>query len=389
MKESTTIISQDKEYDSHAGKKIRTINPPVFNGSTILFDSYRDLALANEGQYPGLTYGTDGLPPQKDFEQAICTMENGHLSRAFQSGISAITHTLQAFTKSGDHIIICDNVYWPTSNFCTTILTKFGVEVSYAPSAVGAEIEEMIRDNTNLIFMESPGSNTFEIQDIEAIVAIAQKHNIVTVQDGTWGTPVYHKALDLGVDISIQSVSKYISGHSDILLGTATTNEKHAPTLAHYYKTLEIFAPPQDCYMALRGLKTLAVRLAHHQKVALEVASHLAGHPAVDKVIHPALTEHPQHHRFLKYFTGSSGLFSFTLRQDLSEDQVATLIDSLKIFGIGYSWGGFKSLVTAAKYTREHGSLYAGKTVIRLSIGFEDVEDIIADLDQALSPYCN
>lgn len=385
MKEITELINQDREYDTHAGKKIRTINPPIFNGSTILFASYHDLALANQGEYQGLTYGTDGLPPQKDFEEAICAMEHGHICRAFQSGISAITHTLQAFTKAGDHIIICDNVYWPTSNFCNTVLTKFGIEISYASSSVGAEIKEMIRDNTTLIFMESPGSNTFEIQDIEAIVAIAQERNIVTVQDGTWGTPIYHKALDFGVDVSIQSVSKYISGHSDILLGTATVNKKHAHTLASYYKTLELFAPPQDCYMALRGLKTLSVRLAHHEKAALEVATHLASHPAVDKVIHPALTSHPQHERFLKYFTGASGLFSFTLQKDLNETELGALIDSLELFGIGYSWGGYKSLVTAGKYTREHGSLYAGKTVIRLSIGFEDIADIIADLDQALT----
>lgn len=385
MKEITSIINYDKEYDTHAGKKIRTINPPVFNGSTVLFDSYQDLALANQGQYQGLTYGTDGLPPQKDFEEAICAIEHGHLCRAFQSGISAITHVLQAFTQAGDHIIICDNVYWPTSNFCNNILTKFGVEISYAPSAVGVEIKEMIRDNTTLIFMESPGSNTFEIQDIEAIVDIAQEHDIVTVQDGTWATPIYHKALDFGIDIAIQSVSKYISGHSDILLGTATVNKKHAQTFATYYKTLELFAPPQDCYMALRGLKTLAVRLAHHEKVALEIASHLATHSAVDKVIHPAMTSHPQHDRFLKYFTGSSGLFSFTLRKDLDETEIGELVDSLSLFGIGYSWGGYKSLVTAGHYTREHGSLYAGKTVIRLSIGFEDVVDIIKDLDQALA----
>ena len=385
MKETTSIINDVHPQDEINGKAVRTVNNPIYNASTVLFETYEDLAAANCGKYRGLTYGTERLPSQREFEHAMCTLENGFLTRAFQSGISAITNTLLAFTKTGDHIIICDNVYWPTSNFCNKILTKFGVEISYAPSAMGEDIEEFIRTNTVLIFMESPGSNTLEIQDIEAITTVARHKNIVTVLDGTWATPLYLRPLDLGVDISIQSITKYIAGHSDILLGSVTVNEKYGQAFADYYKTSEIFASPQDCHMALRGLMTLAVRLKQHEQSALTVARLLLDNPLIGTVIHPALTNHPQHLLWKKYFSGSSGLFSFTFATEPTQEKLAAFIDTLKLFGIGYSWGGFKSLITAGKYGRTLSSDYSDKTVIRLNIGLEDPNDLYDDLEQAFT----
>ncbi len=385
MKEETIAINSRCQSNSINEKSVQTINPPVHFGSTILFETYEDLVLANTGQYKGLTYGTDGLPVQRAFEDALCEMERGHICRTFQSGINAIIHTLQAFTKAGDHIVICDNVYWPTSNFSNKILTRFGVEITYAPSDVGSDIEEYLKDNTVLIFLESPGSNSFEIQDIEPITEIAQKRKIVTIMDGTWATPLYHKPLSFGVDVSIQSVTKYISGHSDVLLGSVTINKKYSEAFADYYKTLEIFAPPQDCYNALKGLKTLKVRLKQHEQSALTIACWLQEHSLVDRVIHPAFADHPQHDRWLKYFSGSSGLFAFTFKNEPNQDQLALLINSLQLFGIGYSWGGFKSLITAGKYNRVNGSEFDGKTIIRLNVGLEDVEDLQNDLNNSLT----
>lgn len=383
MKEQSQLIQQPVEIDQFGGHKINTINPPIFQGSTVLFDSYKELALANKGEYQGMCYGTQGLPPQRLLEDALCDLEHGAICKTFQSGISAITHALMAFCRAGDHIVICDNIYWPTSNFCNKILTKFGIEISYAPSAVGDDIVDYIKDNTKVIFMESPGSNTFEIQDIEPICAIAKEKEIITMLDGTWATPLYFKALDWGVDVSIQSITKYISGHSDILMGSVTVNEKYAEFFDDYYNTLELFSPPQDCYMALRGLKTLSVRLKYHEDAAMKIATWLQDKEEVKTIIHPAFKSHPQHDRYLKYFTGSSGLFGFTFKDEPSEEKLAAFVDSLKIFAIGYSWGGYKSLITAGKYNRVNGSPHENKYVIRLSIGFEDLEDIKNDLATA------
>lgn len=385
MKDQTIAINSCRPDNEINDRKVNTINPPVHNGSTILFETYEDLSLANQGKYSGLTYGTDRLPVQRAFEETLCQMEGGHICRVFQSGINAIIHTLQAFTKAGDHIVICDNVYWPTANFSNKILTRFGIEITYAPSAVGSDIVDYVQENTVLIFLESPGSNSFEIQDIEPITEIAHKRGIITVMDATWATPLYHKPLNFGIDVSIQSVTKYISGHSDVLLGSVTVNERYSAVFKEYYKTLELFASPQDCYNALKGLKTLKVRLKQHEQSGLTIAKWLEDHPLVGKVIHPAFSTHPQHDRWKKYFSGSSGLFAFIFKDEPTSEQLAHFINSLKLFGIGYSWGGYKSLVTAGKYKRINGSEFEGKTIVRLNIGLEETEDLLHDLNDALA----
>jgi cystathionine beta-lyase len=382
MKDSTNLITFSCDENAINAKAVKTVNPPVYHGSTVLFEKYEDLRLANAGEYDGIVYGTDRLPTQRTFEEAIRQLETGHLTRAFQSGISAIINTLFAFTKSGDHILVCDNVYGPTARFCKGILSKYNVEFSFIPPSVGADIVDYIRPNTTLIFLESPGSNTFEIQDIPTITAIARERGIVTALDNTWATPLYLNPFALGIDISIQSVTKYISGHSDVLLGTVTVNARHAKAFDRFYRVMEIYASPDDCYLALRGLKTLSVRLKQHEKSALEIAQWLETVDIVDQVLHPALPNHPEHHIWKRDFTGSSGLFAFTFQEEYPQEKMAALINSLEIFGIGYSWGGFKSLITAAQYKRTYPSRYVGKTIIRLNIGLEDPEDIMQDLER-------
>lgn len=385
MKKTTQLINFSISDQDDSILHLKTINPPTYRGSTILFDSYQDLTLANSGNYGGITYGTDRLPTQRQLEDTICKLEGGALTRAFPSGISAITNTLLAFTQAGDHILVCDNVYGPTARFCKEVLTRFNVETTFIPPESGQDIEQSLRNNTRLIFLESPGSNTFEIQDIPAITAIAKQRDIVTVLDNTWATPLYLDPLALGIDIVIQSATKYITGHSDVLLGTVTTTADHAETLQKFYRVTETYTPEDDCYTALRGLKTLSLRLQQHEKAALQIAQWLEGHPLVDQVLHPALASHPQHQLWKRDFTGSSGLFAMTLKNEYSNETFASVINALQLFGIGYSWGGFKSLVTAAKYDRLHPSRYAGKTIIRLNIGLEDPEDLQADIATALS----
>ena len=383
MKEQTRIIRN--LWPDRDRTPAITINPPLFKGSTVLFDSYEDMARAARREYSGITYGTDRLPTQRQLEEAIRDLEGGAVTRVFQSGIAAIQTVLMAFSKSGDHILVCDNAYAPGQRFCRQVLQKFNIDFTLIPPAVGADIEEYIQANTVLILLESPGSITFEIQDVRAITAVARQKGIVTVLDATWATPLYLKPFELGVDISIHSVTKYISGYSDVLAGTVTTNERCSAVFRKFYKQMEIYTPAEECYLALRGLQSLATRLRQHEQSALIIAEWLQTNPLVDDVLHPALPSHPEHHLWKRDFRGSSGLFAFTFRQDYSEPQLAAFINSLELFRLGYSWGGYKSLLTAAKIVRATPSRYAGKTIVRLSIGLEDAGDLMHDLERGFT----
>ena len=383
MKEQTRIIS--KLWPQRDTTPATTINTPIYKGSTVLFDNYGEMLKVSRQEYEGITYGTDRLPTQRQFEAAMRELEGGAATRVFQSGIAAIQTSLMAFTKSGDHILVCDNAYGPAQRFCRTVLKRFNIDFTLVPANVGADIEQYIQPNTVLILLESPGSITFEIQDIREIAAIARSKNIVTLLDSTWATPLYLKPFNLGVDVSIHSVTKYISGYSDILVGTATVNDRCRVPFENLYKQMEIYTPAEECYLALRGLHSLATRLRQHETSALRIARWLETLPIVDKVLHPALPSHPEHNLWKRDFSGSSGLFGFTFKDEYSETQLAAFIDSLELFHLGFSWGGYKSLLTASKVKRATPSRYAGKTIIRLNIGLEDCEDIIADLEKGFA----
>ncbi len=384
MKDSTQIIA--KNWAERDTTPATTINPPCYKGSTVLFDCYADMLKSRRNEYAGISYGTDRLPTQRQFEEAMRQLEGGSVTRVFQSGIAAIQTALMAFTASGDHILVVDNAYGPGQRFCRKVLEKkYHVQCTLVPPNIGADIENYLQPNTRLILLESPGSITFELQDIPAITAIARQKGIVTLLDATWATPLYLKPFELGIDATIHSVTKYISGYSDVLAGTVSVGEKYAQRFEEFYKLLEIYTPAEECYLALRGLHSLAVRLRQHEQSALTIAQWLQTVPLVDEVLHPALPCHPEHHIWKRDFIGSSGLFAFTFKKDYSERELAAFIDSLALFRLGYSWGGFQSLLTAAKTARTTPSRYSAKTIIRLNIGLEDCEDLRTDLEKGFA----
>lgn len=372
-------------WPARDNSKATTVNPPIYRGSTVIFDNYADMVKINCDEYSGIVYGTDRLPTQRQFEEALRELEGGTITRIFQSGIAAIQTTLMAFCKSGDHILVCDNSYGPGQHFCKSILSKFNIAHTLIPPNTGCDIEQYIQDNTVLILLESPGSITFELQDIPAITEIARQKNIVTVMDNTWATPLFLKPISLGIDVSLHSVTKYISGYSDVLAGAVTLGAKYASLFDKFYSQMEIYTPAEECYLSLRGLHSLGPRLRQHEQSALTIAKWLETHSLVDQVMHPALPSHPEHHIWKRDFKGSSGLFSFTFKEDYSEEQLGTFIDSLKLFHLGFSWGGFKSLVTAGKIKRSTPCRYENKVIIRLNIGLEDCNDLQADLSTALT----
>ncbi len=383
-KSATQIINSGFTGDSSQLERYHSVNPPIYHASTVMFESYAELRAAGKGEYEGFTYGTDGSPTQKAFEQAMTELEGGYYTRAVPSGLLAITSVLQAFLKAGDHLLVCNSVYGPVRRFATTLLLKFGVKTSYFPANCGADIVNHITPETRFILMESPGSNTFEIQDVGAITANARQRGIITAIDNTWATPLFFRPFDHGVDISLHSITKYISGHSDVLLGTVTVTEACYERFYKLVRALEIFAPQEACYLALRGLKTLKVRLKQHEKSALEIATWLQEQRGVEAVLHPALPSHPEHHIWQRDFHGASGIFSIVLAPQFDENSVARFVDALQLFGIGYSWGGFKSLVTAGKFAQSDISRYHGRWMIRLNIGLEESDDLKADISQAL-----
>ena len=362
-----------------------TVNPPLHRASTVLYETYESYLKADRKPYHGKLYGTYGSPVQIELENALAELEGGHACRVCHSGLDAIATVLMAFTRSGDHILVCDNVYGPTRDFGDRVLTKYGVEVEYLSPTIGSDVERFLKPNTRLVYLESPGSNTFELQDVPAVVEIARAKNVVTVVDNTWATPLFFRPFERGVDVSIHSASKYIAGQSDTLLGTITTNEERFTELEAFYETIERFASPESCYTALKGLRTLPVRLTQHQVAALEIAKWLEGHPAVETVIHPALESHPEHRLWRRDMTGASGVFGFVLKKEPSRAELSTFLDPMQVFAIGLSWGGFQSLIKAGRVTdRVHPFRYRDRTIFRLSVGLEDVERMKADLGEAL-----
>lgn len=365
----------------HAGREPARqhgfVNTPIYRGSTVLFPSVAALE-ANDQDF---TYGRVGTPTVKALEEAIAELEGGHRTLLTPSGLSAIATALLAFVAAGDEVLVVDSIYRPARRFCDNVLKRLGVTICYYDPLIGAGIERLITKKTKVVFTESPGSQTFEVQDIPAIAKAAHAAGAVVILDNTWATPLYFKSFAHGADVSIQAATKYIVGHADAMLGAITTTEETAPAVAKTHEDLGLCPGPEDVYLGLRGLRSLGVRLERHQKSGLELARWLAERPEVARVLHPALPSHPSHALWKRDFTGASGLFSIVLKP-VSHARLAAMLDGLELFGMGYSWGGFESLVIpfdCASY-RTATAWEPGGHALRFHIGLEDLADLKADL---------
>ena len=354
------------------------VNTPIYRGSTVLFPSMAAIE-ANDQDF---TYGRLGTPTVKALEEAIAELEGGHRTLLTPSGLSAIATALLAFVSAGDEVLVVDSVYRPARRFCDNVLKRLGVTITYYDPLIGAGIERLITKKTKIVFTKSPGSQTFEVQDIPAIAAAAHDAGAVVILDNTWATPLYFKPFAHGADVSIQAATKYIGGHADIMLGAITMNERTSAAVAKVHEDLGLCTGPEDVYLGLRGLRSLGVRLERHQKSGLELARWLAARPEVARVIHPALPTDPGHALWQRDFTGASGLFSIVLKM-VSRAKLAAMLDGLSLFGMGYSWGGFESLILPfdpSTYRTATEWPVAGPA-LRLHIGLEDTDDLKADLD--------
>jgi len=365
---------------AHAGRQYAVhgmINPGVYHASTITVPTLNDWF----GGTSTFGYGRYGTPTLRALEESVADLEGGHGCCLFPSGLAAITSTLLILLQQGDHVLVTDSAYQPTRNFCNGILTGLGVEVTYYDPLIASDIDKLIKPNTRVIFLESPGSQTMEMQDVPAITSIARDKGIITVIDNTWGAGHYFKPLALGCDISLQAGTKYIVGHSDVMLGTATVTEPLWENYRKKYKLLGQHVGPDDVYLALRGLHTIDVRMERHMKNALHVATWLQKRDEVAEVLHPALPGAAGHDFWKRDYTGACGLFSIRFKNPVRQ-AIAAMIDNLSLFGIGASWGGFESLVlpfdpksyrTATKWPHEG-------LCLRFHIGLEAPEDLIDDL---------
>ena len=375
---------------AHLGRNpkrfLGAVNTPVFRASTILFPTMADMENAARGQYEGVSYGLHGLPTVTDLQSAFAQLEGGHAALAVPSGLTATTMPLLALVRGGDHVLVVDSVYGPTRRFCDSHLPRYGVEVTYYDPLAGAAIEHDFRPNTRIVFTESPGSLTFEVQDIAAIAAVAHARGAKVVLDNTWATPLFFRAFDHGVDVSVHAATKYLGGHSDVLLGLIVGNRATFPLLHRYWTDIGVTASTDDCFLGLRGLRTLAVRLKQHQASALAIAQWLQEQPGVREVIYPALPGARGHALWKRDFTGASGLFSVVL-QPVAKERIAAMLDGMRLFRMGWSWGGFESLIIPIypERIRTVTRWDAGGPCLRLHIGLEDADDLIADLADGLA----
>ena len=372
---------------SHLGRNAvntpGTVNVPMHRASTVLFESLADLHETqrqwdNDEQVP--TYGIFNMPQALALENAVAEIEGGYRAVTFPSGLAAVSCALLAVVKSGDHVLMTDSSYGPSRRFCETFLKRMGVETTFYDPLIGVGIAELMRANTTAVFTESPGSHTFEIQDIPAIAKVAHANGAVLIMDNAWATGYFFNAFAHGVDLVIQPATKYYAGHSDVLIGLVIANKKTWPPLKQVTNQMGQRASPDDCFLTLRGMRTLGVRLRRHQESALRIAKWLQARPEVARVLYPALETDPGHAIWKRDYTGASGLFGAELKP-CTEAQLAAMIDGYEFFGLGYSWGGFESLVMPAdlRYGRS-ARPWLGGALVRYNIGLEDADDLIGDL---------
>jgi len=371
--------------DAHVPEGFRSLSIPVYRGSTVLFPDAAAVDDAWDQYEAGYTYGLYGTPTTLELAARICELEKGFRTFITPGGQGAIALINFAFLKAGDHMLVPESIYTPNRKFAVDVLQRFGVEVTFYPPTVGAGIESLFRKNTCLIWCESPGSITMEVQDVPAIADAAHRIGALVVLDNTWSGGVYFDAFAHGVDVTMQALTKYVGGHSDLLLGSVTVRDEAAyKRLGSTHQLVGCAASPDDCSLALRGMKTLAVRLKALEEAALALARWLAQRPEIELVLHPALPSCPGHEFWKRDFTGSTGLFSIVFRQQFTKPQVLRFVDALELFKIGYSWAGVTSLAVAYDFHSTQSRPDYGHRIVRLNIGLEDVDDLQADLAHSL-----
>lgn len=378
----TRLVTAGRQH----GESAVSVNMPVHRASTFLFDTLEDFEEASKTPFDGPFYGRVGTPTVFAFEQAVAELEGGYRTIAQASGIAAITSSLLAFLDTGDHLLLVDTTYENVRRFCQRILERMGIETTFYAPDLNERIVDLIRPNTRMIYMESPGTGTFEMQDVPAIAKMARERGIVTAIDNTWATPYFFKPLEHGVDISLQAGTKYFGGHSDIMLGAVTMTEDCYDAVRRATQDLGGCAGSEEANLGLRGLRTLEVRLRRHEQSALEIAQWLEERPEVVSVLHPALPSFPGHEIWKRDYTGSTGLFTIELGS-FTPDSVRTMINGLNLFKVGFSWGGYESQVLPMypEKTRKVAKRPGTGALVRLHIGLETVSDLKDDLEQGLS----
>ncbi|WP_460450123.1 cystathionine beta-lyase [Alsobacter sp. SYSU BS001988] len=366
----------------HAGRdpseQFGFVNTPIYRGSTVLYPTFDDIR-SRRGRF---SYGTKGTPTIEALETAWSDLAGAAGTVLLPSGLAAVAIALQSCLKAGDHLLVTDSAYQPARTFCNGFLARYGVETTYYDPAIGADIERLFKPNTAAVLTESPGSQSFEMQDVPAIAEAAHRRDICVVMDNTWATPLFFRPHARGVDIAIEAGTKYLSGGSDLLLGMVSANEKWFPHVRRMFDLIAPCAGPEDVFLGLRGLRTMELRLREHEKQALEMARWLRDRPEVEQVLHPALETCPGHEIWKRDYLGSSGLFSIILKP-ASDRALAAMLDDLQLFGMGFSWGGFESLVVpfdCSSY-RTATQWRPSGPALRFHIGLEDLDDLKADLD--------
>jgi cystathionine beta-lyase len=382
MKPDSAAVHLGRDPARHQG----AVNTPVYRASTILFPTVADLESVERGEYPGISYGLHGTPTVRDLQSAFAALEGAHGCLAVPSGLAAITVSLLALLGGGDHLLVPDSVYGPTRRFCNNHLKRLGVETTYYDPLIGAGIEGEMRANTRVVFVESPGSLSFEVQDVPAIAAAAHARGALVVMDNTWATPLGFPAMALGVDVSVHAGTKYLGGHADVLIGLINASPATYPRLHRLWTDMGVTSSPDDCFLALRGLRTLPLRLARHAESAVALGRWLASRPEVAEVIFPALPGSRGHELWQRDFKGACGLFGVVLKP-VAKARVDAMLDGMRLFKMGWSWGGFESLVIPAhpERTRTVTRWEASGPYLRIHVGLEDVNDLMSDLADGLS----
>jgi cystathionine beta-lyase len=387
MHEATRIV--------HAGRDPKEqgwmVNPPIYQSSTIVFPTLKDLIYAERGYSNNdlvepyeLKYGRYGTQTNFALEKAIAEIDGGYNSFVTSSGAAAINTALVAFLKQGDHMLLVDNVYSPTRSFADKFLKKLGIETTYYDPKIGEDIKKLIKKNTKVIFLESPGSLSFEIQDVPAICKVAKKMGVVTIVDNSWASGIYFKPLEHGADVVVTALTKYINGHSDTMMGAITVQEKHFRVMYEAFRYMAVTAAPFSSYMVQRGMRTTKIRMDHCFKSALELAQWLEARPEVEKVLYPALESDESHKLWKRDFTGAAGLFTIILDRKYSNESLARMVDKLHYYAMGYSWGGYESLILPIDPSGVRSVTkwaHSNKTCLRINVGLEDIRDLKDDLE--------